>query len=351
MQRRWLVRLLFLVGIFVVGVPVFFLVTTLRQRFEPRPLVEDTRVPRRIDGVLVTPEEADARLVGVLIDGMVDGRPTVGLAQALFVWEVPVEGGITRYLALYPQTQIPEQVGPVRSLRPYFLDFAEEVGALLLHVGGSPEALTRAKTSTVERLNQFFDSVYFWRTAERRAPHNVLTSGYLVARALDERNLARTSDFIPWQYARDSALVPVGNGSGARVIYSTPPYTVEWRWSATRGRYERFLGGERHRDADGTGIDAANVIVQFVPIEILDSIGRRRIITEGEGDALILRRGSVLHAHWRKNARERTQFVNRDTGTPITFMPGVTWISIVPLKADVTALAPRDGELPENVIQ
>ncbi|MDO8581770.1 MAG: DUF3048 domain-containing protein [bacterium] len=371
-------RLLFTTAVFVFTGTAVFLTWTLFRTVEEsvQPVVVDTRVRRAIDGILVDPSDATSRSVGVLIDGMVDGRPTAGLSAAPLVWELPVEGGITRFLAVYPSDALPEKVGPIRSLRPYVLDFASEVGALLMHVGGSPEALTRARTFPLERLNQFFDDRFFWRSTDRRAPHNVFTSQYLVTSAFTERKYARESVFTPWRYQNESVVNADGNG--VRVAYSTSSYTVEWRWNGSR--YERFMGGVRHQDEDGAAIDAKNVLVQFTSIEILDAIGRRRITTEGEGKALVLTAGSTHEATWKKIVGDRTRFYyaipeypatagmkgNRCkdtvggadsdhnapaqipcgspqgrvhdtlTGEEVALQPGTTWIEVVPNNGDVT---------------
>lgn len=307
--------------------------------YPPEPIdVVDTRVPRLLDGVLVAPENERTRTVGVLIDGMVDGRPTVGLARAPLVWELPVEGGITRFLAIYPFDALPEKVGPIRSLRPYVLDFASEVGALLLHVGGSPEALIRARTFPLPRLNQFFDDRFFWRSTDRHAPHNVFTSKYLVTSAITERTYARESVFTPWRYRDDSIEGFKTNGDGLRIAYSTLPYTVEWRWNGVR--YERSVGGLRHTDEDGTAIDAENILVQFTAIEILDEIGRRRITLDGEGKALVFTLGSTHEAMWKKRAGDRTRFYATLTGEEIALTRGTTWIEIVPNKGDIIIITP-----------
>lgn len=335
MERRIRFWFLFAVSLGVVGALACMLFATLRpQRVEEPP--SDPRVPRLIDGIRVEPGKEKSRLVGIILDGNVDGRPTLGLARAPLVWEVPVEGGIPRFLALYPFDSIPDVVGPVRSLRPYFLDFALEVQALLLYVGGSPEALTLVRSSLVERLNQFFDYAYFWRSRDRRAPHNVLTSQYLVSRAFTDRALRTTSEFVPWRYVScapdERGVRPCFSehtGTFIRLPFGTPTTLVEWQWNRERSTYERFVSGERHRDGDGTPIDAKNILVQFTTIEILDTMGRRRITTEGEGNALVLTNGNMVAGTWKKGGGGRTRFYDQKTGEEIALTPGTTWIEVL----------------------
>ena len=135
--------------------------------------------PRWLDGILVPVNEVNAFPVAVVIDNDVLARPQAGLARASLVYEAPVEGGMTRYLAIFPADIDLEVIGPVRSARPYFVVWAEELRALFVHCGGSPEALARLKADTVYDLNEFYNNAYFWReeSDNRSAPHNVLISG------------------------------------------------------------------------------------------------------------------------------------------------------------------------------
>ena len=98
------------------------------------------------------------------------------------------------------------------------------------------------------------------------------------------------------------------------------------------------MGGVRHEDEDGAAIDAKNVFVQFTSIEILDTIGRRRITTEGEGKARVLTAGSIQEATWKKRTGDRTRFYDILIGEEIALTRGTTWIEIVPNKGDVTII-------------
>src|SRR5260221_8029347 len=94
----------------------------------------DTLVPRAIEGVLVQPRDARLLPFAVMIDNHPDARPSSGLAEASLVIEAPVEGGMTRYMAVFDATTTVDQIGPVRSARPYFVDFANAFGALYAQV-------------------------------------------------------------------------------------------------------------------------------------------------------------------------------------------------------------------------
>ena len=130
---------------------------------------QEKQEPRALDGVLVEATEKDPLVAAVIIDNMVEGRPPAGLARASLVFEAPVEAEITRLLAFYPFSSEVKKIGPIRSLRPYFLSWAEEMADILAHVGGSPEALKLAKKSPVFNLDEFTHTSSFWRDEARKA--------------------------------------------------------------------------------------------------------------------------------------------------------------------------------------
>ncbi len=291
-----------------------------------------TGVRRALDGRLVDPGHASMRAVAIIMDNHVDARPVSGLARASLVWEVPVEGGLTRFLAVFPFDALPEKIGPVRSLRPYFLDLAGELDAALLHVGGSPEALTRAKSSPLFRLNQFFDGKYFWRDEARDAPHNVYTSGEKIAKAFADRGMTQEGALGSWQWSD----VPSTAGDVAASItipYEAAHEAVTWTWDA-RGVFVRVVDGTPVLDADGAPIIAENVVVQFTAIAVLDEEGRRRVTTTGSGRALLARDGRVVTGRWERTGTGRTRFFD-GAGVEYVFLPGTTWVNIVPTNFSV----------------
>ena len=129
-----------------------------------------------LTGVELTDASLAKRPVtGLMIENSPDARPQSGMNEAGIIFEAVAEGGITRFLVLYQETQ-PQYIGPVRSIRPYYIDFALPFEAGLGHVGGSPDALRDIKTLGARDLDQFYNSGAYWRISERYAPHNVYTS-------------------------------------------------------------------------------------------------------------------------------------------------------------------------------
>lgn len=310
----------------------------------PRPQAEITQEPpaeperrRSVDGLPLSADAIDTGYVGVMIENMIDSRPLAGLAEAILVIEAPVEGGITRFLALYPPGAAVSRIGPVRSARPYYLDWAQEYDVLYAHVGGSPEALDKIRQIKLRDLNQFSWGKYFWRDTARSAPHNVYTSSELLAKASDAAFADyRMREPAPRKFKDDPPEEDRPADSVDLVInYSTPSYRVTWKYDRRTNDYARWQGDDEQRDESGTPVRAKNIVVQYSQIRILDEIGRRRIETLGEGPALLALDGKTFAAVWKKpTVAERTRYFD-ESGAEVALNAGVTWVEIVPAGASI----------------
>ncbi|MFW5888424.1 MAG: DUF3048 domain-containing protein, partial [Patescibacteria group bacterium] len=115
--------------------------------------------------------------VAIMIDNHKNARPAYGIDKADIVFEAEVEGSITRYLAIFNDYKEVEKIGPVRSARPYFINWASGVSALFVHCGGSPQALATIARSGIKNLDEFYKTSRFWRDKTLPRPHNIFTSG------------------------------------------------------------------------------------------------------------------------------------------------------------------------------
>ncbi|KKW36458.1 MAG: hypothetical protein UY82_C0024G0007 [Candidatus Uhrbacteria bacterium GW2011_GWC2_53_7] len=226
------------------------------------------------------------RVYGVMVENHLDSRPQSGLDQALLVMEAPVEARLPRLLAFFSEEQGVEKIGPVRSARPYYLDWNAELDAVYAHVGGSPAALALLQADDTIDIDEFANEWFFWRADEMRsAPHNVYTSLDLLGDALERfesRFGAEDNAWDSWTFKEDAEARALGGTVVASVPsvtidFADEPYVIEWRYRAGENVYRRFQGGELHEMEDGALIDANNIVVMETDVEILDSIGRRRV--------------------------------------------------------------------------
>ncbi|HLD17517.1 MAG TPA: DUF3048 domain-containing protein [Patescibacteria group bacterium] len=271
-------------------------------------------------------------VAGIMVENAYDARPQAGLENAFLVIEAPVEAGISRFLAFYDldlRKEVAEKIGPVRSARPYFIDWADEWDALYAHVGGSDAALSLLRSSNVFDVNQFWNDAFFWRSHDRFAPHNVYTSLELLRSAWNRMVPSeKTVDYGVWTF-KDGQPLLLSDQASLKVEFSTPPYRVEWVYNAGTNRFERFQAGERHRMESGEVLQAENVAVLVTSVRVIDSVGRREIRTIGEGKAWVVQDGCFFPASWKKPfVEERLRFY-RENGEEIFWNAGTTWIEVV----------------------
>lgn len=288
---------------------------------------------------VLTENERFVPLIGVMIENFVYARPQAGIAQASVVYEAPAEGNITRFLALFPKDADVEKAGPIRSARPYYLDFISEYsGAMYMHVGGSPEGLQKIEQYKIFAMNEFYRGIYFWRDENKEAPHNTFTSSDLWESAY-ERYADKTINpsFESWNFSASSTRVCAENCvSEIEIPFSYPSYVVKWKYNSELKVFERFHAANVHVDSNGNPVKANTVIVQHVTDKILDDVGRRALGTIGEGKAEVYVYGEKFEGTWKKDSRTaRTKFFDV-AGIEIPLASGKIWIEVVPVNIEVT---------------
>lgn len=282
-------------------------------------------VRRLLDGVMVQPENEKLRPFAVMIDNFSSARPQFGLSAASLVYEAPAEGGITRYLAVFSPDMAPTEIGPVRSARSYFLNWAKELGATYVHVGGSPEALEMAKNLGSSDLNEFYNGSYFWRTNERTAPHNVLVSGDNLNKYRNDKSETGI-ELTPWQF-KDAATSTSAVTSQITIKYSAG-YDVYWQYQPDTNSYYRYLNNKAHLDNSGTNINAKNIIVHLTSFRVTDDKLRLEMSTALSGTALLCQDGNCQMGNFKKNSTSSRAKYYYKSGEEFIFNAGTTWIEM-----------------------
>lgn len=345
--RIWLVVSLLLISVFVVAGGGYLLLSRTsfldffsrakaEQNNEKNEEVSVVEFRRLLDGVAVDDEtKINLPLFAVQIENMVDARPLSGVSGASLVYETLAEAGITRLLAIYTADNDVSEIGPVRSARPYFLDWAEEFGALYAHSGGSPEALRTVLQYDILDLNEFANGRFFWRSKSRYMPHNLYTSVELLNDAFTAKE-GEVKNFTPWQFKDEIGFDARPTEEGrAKIYFSTKTYEVGWQYDRETNDYLRYQAGVIQQDRGGAEVRAKNIIVQFTGVIVLDDVGRKKIDTIGEGEAIIFQDGIRIDGTWQKEARgERTKFFDA-ASAEIKFNPGVTWVEVVPIGTEI----------------
>ena len=302
-----------------------------------------TTVASPLSGVQVSPAEAARPVTGIMIENSPDSRPQSGLQEAGAVFEAIAEGGITRFLTLYQETR-PGYVGPVRSLRPYYIDFAGQFDAPIAHVGGSPEALAQIRNGGKD-LDQFFNSGAYWRVNSRYAPHNVYTN-FDKLDALNTSKGYTKSDVKPWprKVEKKAKATKTANGqttpppapTAAKIdmAISSSLYNSHYDYDAATNSYARSQGGAPHiaitDEAGNTAqLKPKVVIALIVPFSIVDSSGHSGYSINGSGTGYIFQDGGVTEVTWSKADRTSPIEFKDTAGTTVPLNPGQTWVTLL----------------------
>lgn len=286
---------------------------------------------RSLDGIEVQDGFQNFRPYAVMIDNSYTSRPVLGLEYASIIYESISESSITRYLAIYDFYQDVKTLGPVRSARPYFINWADEWGSVYFHSGGSSDALKMLKSKSTYDIDEISsDGVYFWRDKKKLPPSNLFTSSERIKNAIEQKGIQTRSDvfYKPWLFKDD---ISIDQGpevtNDITINFSTSQYKVDYRYDRTKNAYARYLWGEKHITAEGNQLYARNIILQFVNHTVLDDEGRLYINTKGSRDAIIFLDGKKIDGSWNfKDGRTRFYDLNNEE---IRFNRGSIWIEIL----------------------
>lgn len=271
--------------------------------------------------------EDPSRPLAVVIDNLNEARPQTGLDRADVVYEALVEGGITRFLAVF-LTQDADVVGPVRSARHYFVPWANEYQAPLVHIGASPQGFAALAASPIADLN----SVTTWRDSGRLSPHNAYTSTAASLGALRRRPVG---SFGGLHFKLDEKP-KVGTEASELTIAYNGAYSVGWTYDAERNDYVRSINGRPHRDRDtGEQLRATNVLVLRMQSYLIagDPLGRLNFAQTGSGSLSAFLDGVQVDGRWtRSSLTGVTRYLDSE-GHPLELNSGNVWIQIVPPEA------------------
>lgn len=276
--------------------------------------------------------EQNQRVIGVMINNHALARPQSGLYKADIVYEVLAEGNITRFLALY-QSEKPDEIGPIRSARPYFIDLNNGYGALYICHGWSTAAKTMLETGKTDYINGlFYDGTLFHRVAFRKAPHNSYITYDNIIKGAKQKHFALTEKIKSLHFLTKQQVDKLtGKTVHEAVIRSYGQgYTVGYVYNKKSGVFKRYSNGELSADRETKKpVTAANVFIVSTRHHLIagDTKGRRDIDLTSGGDAYLLQHGKLNKVKWKNVGGRILPYKN---GKLVKFVPGKTWINIIP---------------------
>jgi hypothetical protein len=275
-------------------------------------------------------EVPDRPALAVKIENAPEARPQAALNEADVVVEEPVEGGYTRFIAVF-QCGDSDRVGPVRSGRTTDPDYLRQLGpAVFGYAGGRNVVKQEVPKVGLVDVNYIVAAGAYTRDESRAAPHNLYTTTDALWRA------GRSKDGAPEPLF---AYAETWDGAAKRIRSAHLPYSgvsdVYWHWNGAKGAWLRSHGDVPHVLEGNERVSATNVVIQVVSVtdsDFLDSAGNPspEVDLTGSGKAYVLRDGEVIRGRWeRESLHDVTTFVAKD-GTEIALAPGRTWVELLP---------------------
>ncbi|MFD2611463.1 DUF3048 domain-containing protein [Paenibacillus gansuensis] len=283
---------------------------------------------------LGTEQPVTERPLMFMVENSPKARPQSGLDQADIVYEVLAEGEITRFLAVF-QSQAAETVGPVRSIRPYFVQLGEELDAVMVHAGWSQDAMNILTGHRLDHFDEVYgDGAYYWRDKSRKMPHNLYSSVAKIRDAVEDRKKRQEWMPVDLQFAAKDAPAPAGTPAVKIAIPYIAGYDVGYEYDAAAGLYKRVMEGKPHEDRiTGKQLTASNVLICYTKHQVLDKAGRRNVDIYGPGKGYLVQKGVAQEITWENKGGAIRAYKD---GQELSLIPGQTWVQIVPNGSKVT---------------
>ena len=359
-RKKAIIIIAIVTTIILIGLAIYFLFFTKDNLTPVKVKKEKKEKPEVIKKLTVYNEDSNARPIAIMIDNNIGNSSHSGLQESYLNYEIIVEGGLTRIMAIFKDKDI-SQIGPVRSSRHYFLDYALESDCIYTHYGWSTYAENDIKRLGVNNINGLYDSFPFWRATHLYSPHNVFTSTAKIYEYATQKRYQTTStnwkllnyspdeinlsdpiryDMIENSETGKKEKVPVQNPELIAANSIVIPYSYQYRsytYDSTSKVYLRFMNDQPHIDADTKAqLHYKNIIIEYVTNRQLDSYGRQDLDTVGTGSGYYITNGYALPITWTKDSRNTKTHYTYSDGKEIILNDGNTFIQIVPTSKQVT---------------
>ena len=350
-RKNIIIGIIFL--IIILGMLGYIYITYINKETPSKKQKKEPEVEEK--KLTIVDEDSNQRPIAVMIDNNIGNGRHAGLQESYINYEIIVEGGLTRIMAVFKDKDV-SLIGPVRSSRHYFLDYALESDAIYAHYGWSTYAQNDIKSLGVNNINGLYDEAPFWRDKSIAAPHNVFTSteklyAYaeqkdydmtttdwnLLNYTTDEVNLSTpistTTQINPETGEKEKVLVTRDGLLTANSVVIPYSYyqTRSYTYDAERKVYLRFMNDTPHIDkSSGQQLYYKNIIIEQVRNSQLDSEGRQDLDTTGSGNGYYITNGYAVPIYWTKSSRSAKTIYTYSDGSEVEMNDGNTFVQIMP---------------------
>lgn len=335
-KKQWIIAVIII--ILVLSASVFsiywFIFRSAPKQEIQRPVEEQAVVDpgpqpiySTVSGRAVEASINDRAIYAVQIENSPEARPQSGLYDADIVSEAIAEGGITRFNAIF-HDKTPPSIGPVRSLRPYYIDWFLPYDAAIVHAGGSGEALAQVGTLRLKDIDHGNSSGIFERIKSKYAPHNLYTTGEKVTNLMNQRGYASIVKTSLERKEPQPSASPTAKHISLNI--SRKLYNVDYTYNPESNNYLRNLNGMAQIDA---GVDK-----QITPDVVIVAVMGRQIHADGvhtvydtigSGKVTVFQDGTATEGTWTKSSREAQWELKDSTGNIIKLNPGQRWFTMI----------------------
>ncbi len=305
---------------------------------DPEPTEEpipDGYVTSYLTGEYVPETIGRRRPVAVMINNVPEACPQAGVANAGVMYEAPVEGGITRMMAIFEDYDNLEKIGPVRSCRDYFIFYASGFDSIYTHYGQSAYAVPYLELPEVDNLSGLagYGDQVFYRTSDRPSPHNAYTSfeGLQKGIEINEYSQEYAEDFVPgYAFCGVDEEIDLP-GTDAQIV--KPGYFLNEPWFEYNPEdklYYRYQFGEAQTDElTGEQLAYKNIIFQYSSWRKYDENGYLNIDVDAGNAGKYIVNGKAIDITWKKQTPWGPTYYYDSNGNQITLDTGKTWVCII----------------------
>ena len=303
---------------------------------EPEEITHEGEAQSLLTGEWLPEEETKKRPVAIMFGNTTDALPQYGVGEADVLYECLVEGGLTRLMGIFDNYGDAPKYGSVRSCRLYYAHIAKEYDAIYAHYGQADIAKSFLSSDAIDNLNGLdgsIESIMYYRSSDRPAPHNVFTTPDGISAGIEKKGYRTTySDAYTGHFLFADGEEPVVlNGQDVYAMQTTYPNSKTWfEYDASSGMYKRFHYKKEHVDGEtGAQLAFTNVIFQFIPGRVIDSKGRMEFDTVGSGKGIYFTGGKYVDITWKKDNLESPCLFYDASGEQLVMNPGKTSICII----------------------
>lgn len=330
-------------GIIILAFGIFRVITILQKSEPAAPApkkavkapepAKPVEILSPLTGLNVTEDQQKRPVTGVMIENSPEARPQSGLTEAGVVFEAIAEGGITRFLAVFQETE-PKHIGPVRSARPYYVDWIQGFDASLSHAGGSADALAKIRRDGIKDIDHSRNGSTYQRVSGRYSPHNLYTSMAKLDQVSSSKGWT-SSKFTSFPRKKEAAS-KVPTASTVNFGISSFLYNPQFVYDIGSNSYKRSQAGKPHTDEkSGNQINPKVVIAMIMGHRVYNGVNTA-YDNIGSGKCFVFQDGTVTTGTWKKDSSKTQVSFTDDSGKEIALNPGQTWLSAVGKATAVT---------------